>query len=375
MSAASPLLPRLKLSSYIANLCGNKGTGKTIALEGAASFFGNGVDPAQGAQTEDPPYISRFNGTINGYEKHLGKYSPLPVLLDELTEANATLIYEICYMMASGQGKIRMDKNGDEAPRESWQSNIIASAEGTIADKIAASGKQMHGGQADRAIDIPISNVGVLNCFGPFDSFNAVARHLKRACAEQYGTPGEAMIQYCCDNPDVLNELLAMVPDIEKELLPADCGEGERRVVQRLAGAVVAGRLAVMAEVFDDDAVEKIDAAIKLVTKLWWDARAGSLGRIRRFFDEHKDKLHYGKPVRGSKAIAFVEKEGTFIPVDVFNDEFGEDAKRMLDELAGLNALKTEQTGRRVVRACDGYFRGYIILTERIWPVNGRRAA
>jgi hypothetical protein len=39
-----------------------------------------------------------------------------------------------------------------------------------------------------------------------------------------------------------------------------------------------------------------------------------------------------------------------------------------------LGALKTEQPGRRVHRFCNNRFRGYAIVTKRIWP-NGAQIA
>jgi hypothetical protein len=372
---ASIFLDRLGLSSSMFNFCGQKGLGKTLAQQCAASIFGNAVDPAQGAQAQDPAFIARFNGTLNGFEALLGRYSPLPLLLDELTEGSAAIIYQVCYMMASGEGKHRMTSNREAAQRERWQSNVIVSAEVSIADTIAASGKRMHGGQADRAIDIPISDVGVVNCYGEFDSFNAATSHLKRACAEQYGTAGETIVQYCCDNPEVVSEVLAMASDVEDELLPNDCGPGERRVVKRLAGAVVAGRIAVLAGVFDKDVSDKIDAAFKTVTELWWGARASSLVRIRRFLDENMDEIEESKPKVGCEAVAFLNSKLTVIPVTVFNREFGDDATRVLDELAGLSVLKPEQPGRHVHRFCNNRFRGYAFFTDRIWPDLDQSAA
>jgi hypothetical protein len=370
IAIASIFLDRLGLSSSLYNFWGQKGTGKTVAEQCAASVFGNAVDPAQGAQVQDPAYIARFNGTLNGFEVVLGMYSPLPMMMDEMTEGSASIVYGACYMMASGEGKHRMTSSGEAAARERWQTNIVVSAEVSIVDAISLGGKAMHGGQSDRAIDIPINGVGILNSYGQFDSFNAATSHLKRACAEQYGTAGEAIIQYCCDNPEQVDELLAMTPAIEKALLPADCGAGERRVVKRFAGAVVAGRIAVMAGVFDESALEKIEEAAKMAVALWWRARTSSLALIRTFLDENTEQIELSKPKLNCEVVAFVYGDLTVIPVNVFNREFGEkgDAKPILDELAGLNALKIEQAGRRVHRFCNNSIRGYAILTKKIWP-------
>jgi hypothetical protein len=372
---ASLFLAHLRLSSNIVNLVGGKGLGKTTALQGAASVFGNAIDPAQGAQAEDPAYISRFHGTMNGYEPLLGQYSPAPVLLDELTEASAAVTRDMCYGLTSGRAKIRLRPDGKAAYRESWQLNVITSAEESIYELIAKIGRPMRGGEADRAIDVPVTDVGVLNCYEPFKSFNAATSHLKRACSEQYGTPVESIIQFCCDNPEQLGEILAMSDDIEDELLPADCGPGERRVVKRFAAAVVAGRIAVAAGVFDQGALEKIDAAIKLVTELWWGARAGALERVRRFLEENIDKVEFGKPDLESEVVAFVDENYIVFPKDVFDREFGEDAESMLNEMNGLNALKQEQKGRHVHRFRNGQFRGYALFSKRVWPEMNQRAA
>lgn len=367
ISMASLFLDRLGLSSFLANFFGEKGTGKTLAEQCAASVFGNGVDPAHGAHSDHAAYVSRFNGTVNGYEKYLGRYSPMPILFDELTEASGPVINALCYLIASGEGKIRMLPNGESAPRERWQSNVITSAEVSIAGKIAASGKQMLGGQADRAIDIPITESRVVTCYGSFDSFQAVARHLKRTCGDEYGTPAEVMIQYCCDNPELVSDLLEQAPDIVDKLSPTGCGDGELRVVQRLAGAVVAGRIAVMAGVFEEDTIEKIEAAIKLVVDLWWGARAEALVRVRQFLDEHLDEIQEGKPDPDSEAVAFVNDDFTVFRTDVFNRKFGEDARRMLDELKGLGILKTKEEGRHMRPFCNGRFYGYALVSKRVW--------
>lgn len=367
ISMASLFLDRLNVSSFLANFFGEKGTGKTLAEQCAASVFGNGVDPAQGAHADHPAYVSRFNGTVNGCEKYLGRYSPMPILFDELTEVSASVINALCYMIAAGEGKIRMLPNGEQAPRERWQSNVITSAEVSIADRITESGKQMLGGQADRAIDIPITESRVLTHYGAFDTFHAVARHLKRNCGELYGTAGEAIIQYSCDNPEVVNDLLEQASDIERELLPEGCGDGERRVVQRLAGAAAVGRIAVKAGVFEEDAIEKIDAAIKLVTELWWGARADALVRVRLFLDKHLDEIKEGKPDPDCEAIAFVTDDYIVFPTGVFNRAFGEDARRMLDDLKGMGILKQQQDGRHMYRFCDGRFQGYALISKRVW--------
>lgn len=370
VAITSIFLERLGLGSSMYNFFGQKGRGKTLGQQCAGSVFGNAVDPAQGAQVEDVPYLARFNGTLNGFEVLLGQYSPLPVLLDELTEGSASMICQATYMMASGQGKHRMTSTGQAASRERWQSNVIVTAEVSITDAVAATGKPMHGGQLDRAIDIPISEVGIFNSFGSFGSFAELTRHLKRACGEQYGTPGEAIIHYCCDNPGEVQRLLAQAQQIEEDLLPPDCGPGERRVVKRFAGAAVAGRIAVKAKVFDEDAVEAIDEAIKMVVDLWWGSRAAGLGRVRQLLEDNADSIQVGKPEPDSDAFAFVDGAITVIPVNVFTREFGNDgdAKRILDELAGLGALKTEQPGRRVHRFCNNSVRGYAIFNNRIWP-------
>nr|WP_143028898.1 hypothetical protein [Massilia sp. PDC64] len=151
------------------------------------------------------------------------------------------------------------------------------------------------------------------------------------------------------------------------QLAPEGCGDGELRVVQRLAGAVVAGRIAVMAGVFGEDAIGKIDDAIKLVIGLWWDTRAGALARVRQFLEEHINEIEPGRPSMDSEAIAFVEEDLIVIQDSVFTRKFRNDAPGMLDQLKSLGVLKQEQPGRHMHRFCNGAFRGYALFSKRIW--------
>ena len=372
---ASLFLDRLGHSSSMFNFWGEKGMGKTLGAQAVASIYGNGIDPAQGARVANPPFISRFNGTLNGLEAVLSSQGPAPTLLDEVTEAHALVVSQSVYMLGGGQGKHRMTTSGAAAERGSWLTTIMLSAESSIADIAASSGKSLYGGQADRAVDIPINEVGMITAFGEHGSFNAATGHLKRICAQQYGTAGERLIEYCVNNREQIEQILAMAPDIEEQLLPENCGAGERRVVKRMAGAVVAGYIAVMADVFEEGTEDLILEAVKMVTALWWKSRASCLERIKILLENHEESICHGRPKLDRAVSAFIFDDLVVIPIEVFNREFDDDAQHVLNELAGLGALKTEQRGRHVHRFCSNRFRGYAIRAKKIWPDATLKAA
>jgi hypothetical protein len=367
IALGSLLLDRFNFSSSIYNICGLKGKGKTSGLQLAASAFGNGIDPAHGANASDPPLIARYHGTMNGYEPLLKKYSPGPTMFDEMTEANVATVAEASYMMSSGEGKQRMNSNGAAADQHRWLTSVIVSSEVSITAMMAASKKPVHGGQADRAIDIPIDEDGIIIFFGPWKTFDKATGHIKRICSEQYGTAAEAFLQYCVDYPDEVAAAVQLATRIENQLVPVGCGPGERRVVKRLAAAAAAGHLAVAAGIFDEDVRQRIDASFGRVATLWWETRAPSLACIRKAIEANIEHVVIGDPQVDSAAYAFVGKVLTIIPVSVFNNEFGAEAKSVLGELKSLGALETEQTGRWVHRFCNNQVRGYAIFTERLW--------
>lgn len=366
---ASPFLRKMGMGSRLVNIYGAKGTGKTLCSQVGATVWGNGVDPAAGLYSEDPPYVTKFATTMSGLEPLLAQYSPMSIALDELTEQAGEMVGELLYLAASGLGKHRSTPGLSAAVMHRWLLTIVATSERSIADAVKAGGKPLLGGQQDRAIDIPVDGIGVISEYGDFDDFQHVTRHLKAACGNYYGSAGQSILQFACDNPEAVADLIGSAKDIEDRLMPNNCGDGERRIVKFLAAAVVAGRIAIKAGALTCSA-DDVEAAVGQVVAEWWRGRGGSLQRVAEFLHANADLIVYGAPELRSPAKAFLHGDRFIIPDYVFDNEFGEDAKDMLAELAGLNALaKREQSTRNKHRYCNNKLFAYAIMFDRVEPI------
>lgn len=367
LAILSPFLPKLKLGSRIVCFWGSKGTGKTLAIQCAGTMFGNGADPAAGQFDEHPPFVTKFATTFNGIEPLLARYAPLPVLLDELTEQEGASLGPLMYKVSSGEGKHRMTATGEAAKGHRWLQTVITTSERSLADAMTAGGKPVLGGMSDRAVDIAIDETGVFQDFGELGDRQSLFKHLKKECGRFYGSPGHAILSYAVANPDAVKERLDQADDIEERLLPDGCGDGERRVVKLFAAAVAAGNIAVDAGVFRCEP-EVIEDAMRRITDIWWRSRGGVLRIIAAHLDAHEADLLPQAPSLNVHAVAFLHNGNVIIPESEFNLAFGDQAKRMVQDLAGLNALVREQPNRTKHRFCNNRLFAYVIPIERIEP-------
>jgi len=86
----------------------------------------------------------------------LARYSPLPIVMDEMTEQDTTFMGELAYKVSSGEGKHRMTSSLRQAKANRWQLMVLTTAERPLASCLGSQGKPVLGGMLDRAIDIAI---------------------------------------------------------------------------------------------------------------------------------------------------------------------------------------------------------------------------
>lgn len=367
LSGVSPFLPNLGLGSRIVSFWGSKGTGKTLVIQCAGTLYGNGADPASGHFHEHTPFVTKFATTYNGIEPLLARYAPFPLLLDELTEQGGESLGPMMYKVSSGEGKHRMTATGEAAKEHRWLQTVITTSERSLADAMTAGGKPVLGGMSDRAVDIAIDETGVFQDFGKLGDRQILFRHLKKACGQFYGSPGHAMLNYAVCNPQAVQERLDEAEDIEERLLPDGCGDGERRVVKLFAAAVAAGNIAVDAGVFRCGP-EVIEDAMHRITDIWWRNRGGVLRTIAEHLEAHDADVLPQAPSLSVHAVAFLHNGNVIIPEAEFNLAFGDQAKKMVQDLAGLNALVREQPNRTKHRFCNNRMFAYVIPIARIEP-------
>lgn len=360
LSLASVLLSWAQQSSGTFNLVGTHGKGKTLALQLAAGIWGNGCDPAH-ATLHDPAYIHKINSTTNGLEATMGTYGILPAILDELGERDPRSLANECYGLSSGGGKARMTPDRKLAETSRWLLNVLISSEVSIADLIHESGKVQKGGQADRAVDIPLPETGILSDTGSFGDFESLADHLKSATGKFYGTAGRTFVQYCLDNEaDVRDHITKHLNALTGNLKPIGSNDGQRRVVQRFALSALVGEIACAAGIFGCDR-NRILEAHRHVVRLWWSSRAGSVSRLLELIDSNKVNLVDTQPALHCPPNTVFAHDGLItFQRDFFHTAFP-DHKRMLTELAALGLLKTQTNngGRHYQDYCNRALQGY----------------
>lgn len=367
LAALSPCLPMFKtLGTRLINWHGQKGTGKTLTLQVAATLFGNGADPATNASQSAPAFVGKFKATANAVELLFTEIAPFSCLLDEVTESKSIVeIVSIIYLAASGMGKKRMRSDLSAATDNTWLLTIQTTSENSIAETALLNNRPLNGGEEDRAIDININQLGIISKLGEFASFKEAAGHLKLACAQYYGTAGPAIIQSCINNAERCQEWVEMLDEVENELAPHGCGDAERRVVRHFAAAVIVGCIGIDAGVFPED-TDHIVNSVKRVIQVWWDARANALHKVAKFLDENIENIVFSGPNRFDNPVAFVHGNRITIPDTIFERQFGVEHSGMLKQLFNIGVLIREQQGRNKSRYCDGDIIGFTFNREQI---------
>lgn len=168
---AAPLLKILKIRPFFLYNWGDSKGGKTAALKGALSAWGN-----------PDKLMANFNATRVALERMAGFFNDLPLGIDErqLAGNKQEGLETIVYMLAGGVGRARGNKSGGLQKLSTWRSIIMATGEEPIIRDSTQTGV------STRMLEI----IG-----GPFDKEeDAAAMH--RAVADNYGTAGPAFVRF-----------------------------------------------------------------------------------------------------------------------------------------------------------------------------------
>ena len=144
-SFASALVKPLRCLPFFVHLWGTaSGTGKTLALMGAASVW---ADPAPGK------YLQTFNSTAVGHERIAEFLQNMPLIIDELQisrDYRGQVVYDP-YKLAEGIGRTRGTKAGGIERTPEWSNCILTSGETPLIRDTAAAGAK------NRAIEVEVN--------------------------------------------------------------------------------------------------------------------------------------------------------------------------------------------------------------------------
>jgi putative DNA primase/helicase len=234
---ASPLLALIGADGGGINLRGPSSIGKTTLLAAAASVWGRG---------DERGFIRTWRGTGNGIEAAATQFSDTFLALDEIGVASGHEVGNVVYSIAGGIGKQRANRDGSAKLPNTWRIFILSTGEISISDKIREGGKRARVGQEIRVLDI---NADAGKGFGVFDvgdNPENLARELRQAAVNSYGTAGSAFIRAIIARTDDVAIIVKEGLDGFRERVANGSQSGQvLRAANRIGLVAVAGELAI----------------------------------------------------------------------------------------------------------------------------------
>lgn len=209
------------------------------------------LDPAASVWGMPDNFCKKWRSTNNGLEGLcLAKNDGL-LILDELAQIAASEAGNAAYLIANGQAKARMTKEGSNRQMHTWRVMLLSAGEIDLAQHMSEAGKSAKGGQMARLPAIPADagcQMGTLETLHGFATSQAFADALKARTRDCYGTAGPAFLSKLT----TASEQNALRKDIKQDIaqvlasfdIPTDAAPEVGRVASRFALAAFAGELA-----------------------------------------------------------------------------------------------------------------------------------
>jgi len=232
---AGPLLQLINIEGGGFSFEGGSSSGKTTALQIAASVWGS------------PEHVRSWRTTDNGLEAVAVMHNDNVLVLDEVSQANGKVLAESAYMLANGQGKGRSTRECTLRKPHTWRLLFLSSGELGLADKLAENGIKSRGGQEVRFVGLPV-DASMLTELHGFPHAGAVANHLKELAATHYGLAGRNFLEKLTlpENLEMVRaEINEAIVKIVSAFVPDEADGQVRRVARRFALCCIAGGLAV----------------------------------------------------------------------------------------------------------------------------------
>jgi hypothetical protein len=202
------------------------GTGKSLALEGAASIWGHPVH-----------YRIGKSSSPVAMQQRLGALNSLPLITDEITSKNRAApewFSEFLLDMTEGRGKERMEAgaNKERINNSTWMSNALMSSNTYVVDTLLGTRKHAAEGEIRRVIEFDMDTQL---------AWDAYEIEVIKSLANNYGVAGDMFAQYLVDNFD---KVAAMVPEVVRKMYTEyKATNDERFWMAGIGSAVAAGIL------------------------------------------------------------------------------------------------------------------------------------
>lgn len=204
--------------------CGSteSGTGKSLALEGAASVWGHPVHYRTGKGTSPV-----------AMQQRLGLLNSCPLITDEITSKNRNdfeWFPEFLLDMTEGRGKERMESgsNKERLNLSTWMSTAIMSSNTHVVDTLTGDRKHAAEGELRRLIEFVMDTEL---------SWTAEEIETIKAIAHNYAVVGSVLSQYMVDNTPMVARL---VQDTVKQMYQEFKASNDERFWMAGIGTMVA---------------------------------------------------------------------------------------------------------------------------------------
>lgn len=363
---AAPLLRPLGQEGGGFHFRGQSSKGKSTTTIVAGSIYGGG-DPTLG-------FARTWANTANALEAMAEMHNDGLLILDELARCDPKDAGNVAYMLASGDGKGRLQSSIKMRKPFKWQLMFLSTGEISLADHIAQAGKRVRAGQEVRLCDLP-ADTGI---HGVFENIHGVAspaefaKMLQQNARAFYGSPLRAFIgKLTQDDLDSIKRDYQrfeqfFVDEAKKsanEAEPQVSGEVSR-VASRFALVAYAGELAGNYGVTGWTKGAAKNAALKLF-KEWLDNRGGTgnadeeaaVSQVRQFLAEYGstrfESGYTDDRISGKRAGFVIESETEGEKVFcIFTDTFvrevcaGYDSKMVAQALHKRGYLEKDKDGK-----------------------------
>jgi len=251
---SAPLLEIIGADSSGVHYVGGSSVGKSTGIKLATSFFAS------------PDYNLTWNSTSNGLEADAASRCDLPLVLDEIGQADGSTVGAAIYTLCNGKGRGRADRNGDGRKAKALRNRILSSGEVEVGSHIESAGKTSRAGHTVRLVNIQANagkGLGILN-FVPegFSSASNFIDYLSAQSKEVYGAPGLAFIErIASDRTELASRINTGMEAWIKLHLPIGSTEQVSRVASQFAFTAVSGEIATRYGFTDWDSGESFEAA------------------------------------------------------------------------------------------------------------------
>lgn len=241
------------------------------------------LDPAASVWGHPDSFSKKWRATCNGLEGLCLARNDGLLILDELAQVPAAEAGNAAYLIANGQAKARMSKEGSSRPLATWRVMLLSAGEIDLTQHMAEAGKTAKGGQVARLPAIPAdagAGLGTIEQLHHHANGQSFADHMKANTRKYYGTAGIAFLERLTRSEELANVIQKIKPAIAaisaSFQLPANCAPEIHRVAFRFALVAYTGELATKYGVTGWQAGESIKAVTQCFN-VWLETKGSGL--------------------------------------------------------------------------------------------------